>query len=425
MGIHELLFGIIIVSAIIQPITGECDARTGPSGIVDCFSSIHYGGKYQWGTCLTKAYAEQRSKGKYTCRDPSATFCYYQCMVEQHDLDEGPVYDDCLCRPDDTPQSTEAPLPAWCHSPDGTECSWYRTCLEKRFPCTRSGTSYALDYGEKFCNLYTENYNGFDEIGQRWIDAVRKCLQVALVILLRPYNHPSCDEIKEAAFRSHSGCYVSPYPGAPSFCDIGWSNYWKIIWTIKSAFASNFWDTVGQGLKTGFDCISNNITEKIHMFKISVERKAVNTVENLERSLMEYIPDDVSMYIFDDSTRRKRSTDTSNSTIISVLLFDRKKYDLNYKSVSNTSIDGVITKVMDNIETGKYQLNIGVPIEEISFCPDIECQNPTRAVVPGQEKESTGMAIGATIGITVGVIVGVIVGVALLGAFGFFFIRKK
>ncbi|WAR31916.1 LOW QUALITY PROTEIN: hypothetical protein MAR_034458, partial [Mya arenaria] len=104
--------------------------------------------------------------------------------------------------------------------------------------------SYALDYCEKICDLYTEHYNGFHAIGQKWIDAVRKCLQVALVPLLRPYNHPSCDEIKDAAFRIHSECYVSPYPGAPSFRDIGWSNYLKVYMTIKPAFSRDFWATV-------------------------------------------------------------------------------------------------------------------------------------------------------------------------------------
>ncbi|WAR31920.1 hypothetical protein MAR_034462, partial [Mya arenaria] len=302
-----------------------------------------------------------------------------------------PVNEDCSCRPGYALHSTEAPLSAWCYSPDGTECSWYRTCLEKRYPCSGSEASYALDYGDKFCSLYTQNYNGFDEIGKKWIDAVRKCLQVALVPLLRPYNHPSCDEIKDAAFRSHSGCYVSPYPGAPSFCDIGWSNYWKVFWTIKSAFVSNFWNTVGQGLKTGFGCISNRIAEPedIHMLKVSVEQIMDDSVEKLEQSLTEYIPEHVTVYVFQDSNRRERSTDPSNSIVMNVLLFDRIKYDLNYKNVSNISFDGVITQLEDDIETGQYQLDIGVPIEEISFCPDIECHNITRKVVLGSEKEST------------------------------------
>ncbi|WAR31921.1 LOW QUALITY PROTEIN: hypothetical protein MAR_034463, partial [Mya arenaria] len=159
---------------------------SGPSGIVECFTV--YGGKYQWGTCLTKAYIEQRFKRNHTCRDRTNTYCYYQCMLEQYGISE--VYDVCSC------QTDEAPLPAWCYSPDGRDCSWYKACLE---------TSYALEYGENFCNLYTENYNGFDETGRKWIDAVRKCLQVALVPLLRR-NNPSCDEIKDVAFRSHSEC---------------------------------------------------------------------------------------------------------------------------------------------------------------------------------------------------------------------------
>ncbi|XP_052233388.1 uncharacterized protein LOC127846258, partial [Dreissena polymorpha] len=123
-------------------------------------------------------------------------------------------------------KSTSNPLPANCYSPDGTDCSWYRDCLE------------------------SQHYNMFDNNGQLWIDAVRKCLQIALVPLIRQYKTVSCSEIKQTAFESHSRCYTSLFPGAPSICFIGARNIFQVFVTIKSAFTNGYKATRDQLLET-------------------------------------------------------------------------------------------------------------------------------------------------------------------------------
>ena len=78
--------------AMTELVSGECSADSGPSGVTECFLGEPYYHKYQWGTCLTQTYIETFSKGKYHCRDRSRRYCYYQCMVEAHDLDEGNTF---------------------------------------------------------------------------------------------------------------------------------------------------------------------------------------------------------------------------------------------------------------------------------------------------------------------------------------------
>ena len=225
-----------------------CSFFTGPAGGLHCacFPSIY--DDCQWATCLSKSYIEQKSRNQHTCRTRWALYCYYQCQLEEYDLDEGAVFDKCKCNEGDPPP-TPAPngndnnnndqLNISCLSPDGTKCNWYRECLEKKYPCG-SGNGYALNYAEKFCNLYNSRASYFSPQGQRWINAVRKCLQVALVPLLRPWESPSCDEIKARAFASHSPCYLQPFPNEPSICDLNCFDWAQVVWTIKGGFTDVF-----------------------------------------------------------------------------------------------------------------------------------------------------------------------------------------
>ena len=159
-------------------------------------------------------------------------------MLERYEFDEGPVYGDCLC--DANQQLPQPPVifPATCYSPDGTDCEWYRQCLAKMFPCTGQA-EYAISYGEKFCNLFTQSTLEFSQKALQWIDATRRCLQIKLV----PFLHlcrvqPTCEEIKTKAIQSHHPCYVEPYQGF-SVCNLSPLDWERIFWTIKSSFVSN------------------------------------------------------------------------------------------------------------------------------------------------------------------------------------------
>ena len=181
----------------------QCDKWSGPAGTVECVQLRSYNNEYQWGTCVTDAYMKQKSNQKHQCIDRTATSCWYQCMLEVHNKNYGSVTSDCSCTlsnptsyPNTLPPTTL--LPPECFSPPGDSCDWYRNCLERRYPCEATSNGYAVKYAEHFCKLYDQNFGKFSPIGRNWVNEVRKCLQVSLVPLLRPWvDDPTCEEIYE------------------------------------------------------------------------------------------------------------------------------------------------------------------------------------------------------------------------------------
>jgi len=126
-------------------------------------------------------------------------------------------------------------LPASCFRPKGTGCDWYRDCLETEYPCSDSGYGYAIEFGDKYCRLFVRNYDSFSMVGRRWLDNIRKCLQVALVdSVLRAQVRTTCQDIRRLAFESHVPCYLHPPPGEPSFCDINLFDWMTVAWTLRS-----------------------------------------------------------------------------------------------------------------------------------------------------------------------------------------------
>ena len=230
----------------------KCNKTSGPSGVTECIVISRYNYQYQWATCLTNAYIQQKSGHKHFCIDRNAKYCWYQCMLEVHNKNFGPVVDDCSCNvvsstPNPYTSTPTTSLPPACYSPPGDSCDWYRKCLEKKYPCEDTSNAYAIRYAEKFCRLYGERYSLFSSDGRKWVDGVRKCLQVSLVPLLRPWYKLSCQEIRQRAFASHTPCYLNPDKDAPSICDLSCSDYLKIFWTIKGSLFTM--DTAWESMK--------------------------------------------------------------------------------------------------------------------------------------------------------------------------------
>jgi len=50
----------------------------------------------QYATCVTDSDMRRKSGGSHACESYSS-YCYYQCMLKEHHIDEGPVYSDCEC----------------------------------------------------------------------------------------------------------------------------------------------------------------------------------------------------------------------------------------------------------------------------------------------------------------------------------------
>ena len=219
-----------------QAWTQSCHPLFGPSGTTACVQISSYNNQYQWATCLTDSYILQKSFQRHACKDPLRIYCWYQCMLEVHGKVSGPVTSDCSCSPSFVPNPTLSPttsLPSFCYSPSGTSCQWYSSCLERKYPCRDTTHADPLRYAEEICWLYNNRKIIFSSDGMKWVDGVRKCLQVELVPLLRPWNKPTCQEIGKTAFESQVSCYMKPDKGVPSICDLDCKEYFKIFWAIK------------------------------------------------------------------------------------------------------------------------------------------------------------------------------------------------
>ena len=237
----KLLFALLFVT-VKSGWSGQCDRNYGPAGVTGCIRLPRYNNQYQWATCLTDAYIKQKSRHKHLCLDRTTTYCWYQCMIEVHNKEVGSVTQDCSCK--DAGSTTAnpftglltTPLPPDCYSPSGDSCDWYRNCLERKYPCEDTSNAYAIRFAERFCRLYDKRYSSFSAAGQKWVNAVRKCLQVELVPLLRVWSNPTCEKIQEKAWASHNSCYLYPDEYAPSICSLRCFDFFKIFFTVKGSF---------------------------------------------------------------------------------------------------------------------------------------------------------------------------------------------
>lgn len=240
---------MVLLSSLLS-VDAICDKTQGPAGTSLCLPIEGYVGN-QWATCLTEPYILRKSRGQHECVEAQSAYCWYQCMIEVHDKGNGTVETECACTPDQgTPHSPNTTLDHSCFSPPGDTCSWYRDCLERQFPCREASDSYVVAYPEKMCRLYARLQDqeppkalvALSNQGQRWLDAVRKCLQVELVPLLRPFEsgNVTCASIRVHALKSHASCYTRPYVATPSICELSASDFWTSFWAMRGEFSSYF-----------------------------------------------------------------------------------------------------------------------------------------------------------------------------------------
>ena len=187
-------------------------------------------------------------------------------------------------------------LPPHCFDPRGENCNWYRECLERRYQCEGTNHGYAIEYGEKFCNLYSMKYNDFTTDGKNWVNEVRKCLQVALVPSLDSRVMKTCEEIRRVAFKSHPSCYVTPDSGVPGICELPGCDVWKAFSLVLSesrALLSAISETIQQALRVVIRCIGRRYfdtssIQKAHTsIRVTVKGFVCNSV--LPAKLLDHI----------------------------------------------------------------------------------------------------------------------------------------
>jgi len=197
--------------------------------------------------------------------------------------------------------SVNTTLPEVCFNPVG-ECDYYIQCVEEVNPCGSDG--YAIGYGMKFCNLFTEDEDNFSDRGKAWIGAVRECLQVALIpeVEYALAGQPStCGQIQDYAFESHVKCYTDPLDNSDrsmSVCTLPLTDWIKLLWTIRSSFTQAFVATIDQAVSTLIECgtylipdwldLSNDADLAALNHLAHTNPEAFESTEGIARSLTEY-----------------------------------------------------------------------------------------------------------------------------------------
>ena len=380
-----LLLTILTNDIIYSALGSSCNRNTGPSGTIECIQIPRYNNEYQWATCLTDTYIKVKSSGKHVCADSSSTFCYYQCMIEIYDANSGPVDKECCaCQYGQEYTQSDLKLPSECYSPSGTNCEWYENCLEKKYQCSGTDDDYAMEYAIKFCNLYDEHVAEFSIEGQTWVNAVRKCLQVSLVPLIRPWCSKSCKEVKQTAFASHVSCYVLPNKQDPSIsmCNLGFIDLLKIMWTIKSSLVmsvdssletmNGIWNTMIECAPNYINSAKETLVNVVLEIKIWIQnlrsfgrrrRSLSNSIDFL--LLSNRIADNIAAKlhwrekgVLWISTVDTNANETlTNERLINIHLADRKTYDMNAQNASSSDMKSIIQEFQSKVHNGDLNAN--------------------------------------------------------------------
>lgn len=163
-------------------------------------------------------------------------------------------------------QSAAADQPS-CSNPAENSCTFYSDCLEKKVQCGPSG--YPIGYGAKYCQKFTDAKGDFSALGRAWITKTMLCLQRALVPYATGEQQGTCAKIKEFAFGTHPGCYVSS--GVCALPPSDWEIVIKTV-SLKELFGSV--DALKATLQTAKDCVK--------FYEWLIERGIVKVVEKVE-----------------------------------------------------------------------------------------------------------------------------------------------
>ena len=440
MGPYVFILGVLLLLAPKISLQQQCNSSS-DLGETECVYLYPVYNAHQWATCLTKDYIMRASDGRHVCASDTATQCWYQCMIEIYGAEDGSVNSDCSCTPGEMLPNDRSRLEAECYSPPGNDCDWYEDCLEMRYPCRGTDDGYAIEYAEKFCNLYSENYNDFSIIGRQWVDEVRKCLQLQLVPTLRLWVNPTCAEIRDDAFDSHPDCYTGV---TPSMCELGCVDIWQAFVIVnlpngdvsEGALVTTPVATIKQMLAVMGQCYTNEelsgcikkllttleIAVRVGARHIPIVRTATGAflvARRFARALL-WVENGFSWFpLFDDdddddddfSDRRKRQDTDEDIINFQVLLVDMKLLNTSNGTMSqppsgqtiDQAVDDMVNAVM-NGSLSMIPLNINNTVVNsslsvVSQCMDVGCNssNMTELVIaPPPEIVTTSTEIVIT-----------------------------
>ena len=392
----------LFVSVCIHAVKSCNETTLGASA---CIRISRYIGE-QWSTCVSDVYIRQKSKGRHGCARGQA-ICIYQCMLEVHDANFGEVAKPCTCSTIDeenTPalKTVKPPpaLPSWCLSPTGTDCSWFKTCLERRFSCGTKFKREIIKFAEEMCGLYLNPYSDLSRSGSMWINGVRKCLQVALVPTLREWhkaNRQSCKSLTKHAISSYSHCFYSPFPTTiPAICKLPLKDLWRIFWHLRQILAG---ETAQYGLLALLRQIEN-CTEfrKVNLDggkvrKLVLHVKRLVTIgksqdqrlssEELGRKIAKYFCLDKEGIIWFAYTKLGKALSNNTKELV-FYIADKHEHRMSQKIADDPIVnlnDTVLTLVeavrQNQLCFQDFQGKQDYSISATTVCEDLECRKNT------------------------------------------------
>lgn len=283
-----------------------------------------------------------------------------------------------------------------CHLKHNVNCL---VCFKSRYPCSNSGNSYVLDFGERFCEMFVYHASRFTHQGLAWVDAVRKCLQVELVPLFRPYEKSMCDSIKKKALISHSSCYVEPYEEAPTMCDINFRDWLQVVATVKYSLDWRLWnlgvlqqntEIISEGLEKFLTCQKDELN--VTTIKISFQTKPhtyfINSVFGVMNQLQDLIKqnfatDDLLVYPYiPDTNQTNRATEYTGDIDVHIMVAQRSEFDLNFQQGKIIDIAEAVDYFLDKGSVGEFHPNLaeGVELKTYTVCNEVRCQSTNRTV---------------------------------------------
>lgn len=400
-----------------------------------CIRISRYNGE-QWSTCVTDLYIRQKSKGRHGCAK-GQPICIYQCMLEEHGADSGKVASPCTCSTRDGLKTdtgkgvkTVKPtiiLPSWCFSPTGADCSWFRTCLGKRYSCRPNFKDEIITFSERLCDLYLNPYSDLSRGGNIWINGVRKCLQVTLVPLLRKWrgtNGRNCKSLTKYAISSYRHCFYSPYPATiPTICKLPLTDLWRIFWHLRQTSEEVQYSLLAL-LKiiencTEFRKVNLNqgqvrklvfYVKRHEQFGETQERKFLS--EDLGRKIAKHFKLDKEGIVW--FAYPKIGKTFMNNTIIKLVFYIANKHEHRMSQKLETdpvvNLNKTVLTLVDAVRRNKLRFHgsgskQGYHVIATTVCQDLECRSNTWKVLADESfsmaRTNGSPVIGPTFGILV------------------------
>ncbi|XP_076078443.1 adhesion G protein-coupled receptor L3-like isoform X4 [Mytilus galloprovincialis] len=372
-----------------------CDKDFGPEGLSECVLIPPQYKSYQWATCLSNYFIKMASNGKHYCLDDN-TYCLYQCMIEFYNVNDGEVYQNCSCLGyDSIPKYSNVSLPDLCYVPTGFDCNWYNDCFRKKYSCSGIDDG-GITFQREFCSLYDQHQHKFKPINQILLANIRRCLQVDMVRIVRPWVQVECSEIKNLSISVNKQCFTSQefQNVTLSLCDMNADNFWSLVVTLveslhkqngssdgisnlleAKSFCSNK-DIIMQTINTTVVRIETNI-ETRHTFYNNAFR-STKTITNIVTKLAELMlwrQHGLSWHAWVDTRFQNISPDKNS---IFILLASRQSYDMNYNDHSRSPrVYDAVDNLASGISEGMF-VSVNkqiVTIQSLEACVDLLCQH--------------------------------------------------